>query len=345
MKKAGKDGVKIARYIHLFLNNYAPVRKTGSENTLKSYRVAIEMYLTFLEDEKKVTPHTLNISCFNSGNIEEWLVWMKETRHNGNNTCNVRLASLRTFLNYLGEQDAGYLSFALEASRIERMKKEKHPVKGISRQAVKTLLEAPNLSKGTGKRDFVFMLILYSTACRLNEALSIRIMDIQIDRHKPNITITGKGNKIRTLYLMPQTIVHIQKYIMEFHGAKPEKEAYLFYSRNKGQFGKLSETAAENILRKNAGIAHGKCEEVPLNLHPHQLRHSRSTHWLEDGVNIVQISSLLGHEHLETTMIYIDVTSDQQVKALATLETEEEKRISPKWKNYDGSLKNFCGIE
>jgi len=344
MKKANKESIEIARYIHLFLNEYAPVRKTGSEHTLKSYRVAIEMYLMFLEEEKKITPYRLNMSCLSSKNMEEWLMWMKKKRGNSNNTCNVRLASFRTFLNYLGDQDVRYLSFAVEASKIARMKQEKHGVNGISKEAMKILLEVPDQSKRTGKRDLVFMLILYSTACRLNEALSMKIKDIHLDCKKPYASIVGKGDKIRTLYLMPKTVAHIRKYIKEFHGSAPEQEAYLFYSRNKGLFGKLSETAAEKIIYKNAELAHGKCPEIPLNLHPHQFRHSKSTHWLEDGINIVQISSLLGHENLETTMIYIEVTNAQHAEALAALETEDEKIVIPKWKNTDGSLKSFCGL-
>lgn len=344
MKKADKESIAIARHIHLFLNEYAPTRKTGSENTLKNYRIAIEMYLKFLEEEKEITPYVLNISCFCHKNIEEWLVWMKQGRGNSNNTCNVRLASLRTFLAYLGNQDARYLSIPLEASKIERMKQERHCVNGISRQAMKILLEVPDQSRRTGKRDLVFMLILYTTACRLNEVLSIRIKDICLDCRKPHVTITGKGSKIRTLYLMPKAITHIRKYIGEFHGEAPDPEAYLFFSRNKGLFGKLSETAAEKIIHKNAAIAHCKCPEIPLNLHPHQFRHSKSTHWLEDGINIVQISSLLGHENLETTMVYIEVTNAQHTEALVTLETEAEKEVSPKWKNNDGSLRSFCGL-
>ena len=61
-------------------------------------------------------------------------------------------------------------------------------------------------------------------------------------------------------------------------------------------------------------------------------------------MSIVQISFLLGHEQLQTTMIYLDITTEEKAKALATLEDENDKKVSAKWKNSDGSLVNFCGV-
>ena len=83
---------------------------------------------------------------------------------------------------------------------------------------------------------------------------------------------------------------------------------------------------------------------MPLGLHAHQLRHAKASHWLEDGMNIIQISFLLGHEQLQTTMIYLDITTEDEALALATLEDEKGKKVSPKWKKADGSLVAFYGI-
>ncbi|MCA1076382.1 hypothetical protein K9O30_22210 [Clostridium bowmanii] len=61
-------------------------------------------------------------------------------------------------------------------------------------------------------------------------------------------------------------------------------------------------------------------------------------------MNIVQISFLLGHEQLQTTMVYLDITTEDCAKALATLENENDRKVTLKWKNTDGSLINFCGL-
>ena len=99
----------------------------------------------------------------------------------------------------------------------------------------------------------------------------------------------------------------------------------------------MSPPAFESRLRLYANRAHEKCEDVPLKLHAHQLRHARATHWLEDGINIVQISFLLGHEQLATTMKYLDITEDDMKRRLEELEDEKDDNI-PKWKK---SLKDI----
>ena len=91
--------------------------------------------------------------------------------------------------------------------------------------------------------------------------------------------------------------------------------------------------------------AHGICNEVPSGLHAHQIRHAKASHWLEDGMNIVQISFLLGHANLHTTMVYLDITTEQESKALATLEDEGQQNITKKWKVQSNSLAAFLGVK
>lgn len=215
---------------------------------------------------------------------------------------------------------------------------------GMSKEAVKILLEEPDTSTKTGRRDMVFMVLLYSTAARIDELLNMKVKQLNIRDRKPHANIIGKGNKIRTLYLLPKTVAHIEKYLNEFHGKHPDGEAYLFYSRNTGRYGKMSQTAVDKFLKKYAARRHMECPDVPINLHAHQFRHAKASHWLEDGMNIVQISFLLGHENIQTTTVYLDITLEQVSEALATLESEKDRTIFPKWKQEDGTLVDFCGL-
>ncbi len=344
MKKPGKESILIAGYISEFLDSYVLSQKTNSMNTLKSYQDAIMLYLSFLEDEKKVRNDSLNADCFRHTVIEEWLVWLREFRGCSPQSCNNRLASLRTFLKYLGSRDVAYLHFYLEAAQIPRRKCQKKKVEGLTREAVKALMDAPDPLSRTGRRDMAFMVLLYSTAARLDEILSMKNSQLHLSGEKPYAVIIGKGNKIRTLYLLPKAVAHLRRYLAEFHGETPDPEAYVFYSRNTGCHGKLTQPAISKMLRKYAKAAHEVCGDVPLGLHAHQFRHGKASHWLEDGMNIVQISFLLGHEQLQTTMVYLDITAEEKAKALATLEDENDKKVSAKWKNSDGSLVDFCGI-
>jgi len=345
MKKATNESVIIARHINTFLNEYVPSQKSSSSHTLKSYQYALVLYIGFLETEKGIRVESLCGKCFSRTIIEEWLQWLMEQRGCSPETCNNRLASLRAFLKYLGSKEILLLYLSVDATRIPRKKEVRKKVKGMSKKAVQVLLSIPDVSQKTGQRNLTLMIFIYSTAARIDEILSLKIEQLHLDAEKPNVTIIGKGRKIRTLYLLPKAVAHLRKYLNEFHGNTPNPEAYVFYSRNIGPHGKMSQTAVNKQLKKHARAAYEMCNEVPRDLHAHQLRHAKASHWLEDGMNIVQISFLLGHEQLQTTMVYLDITREQEFKALATLEDENDKKVSKKWKNAKGGLAGFCGVK
>ena len=89
---------------------------------------------------------------------------------------------------------------------------------------------------------------------------------------------------------------------------------------------------------------HEKCNQVPANVHAHQFRHAKASHSLKDGINVVQVSFLLGHQYLETTMKYLDITTEAKISALATLETESERSTPKKWKTNANTLHDFLGL-
>lgn len=165
-----------------------------------------------------------------------------------------------------------------------------------------------------------------------------------LDCSKPFVYLHGKGGKRRTAYLLPRAVTNIKGFIRETHGEPPNPDDYLFYSRVGGNKGTLTEPAIDKRIKKYAVAAHEKCSEVPVDTHAHQFRHAKASHWLEDGINVVQISFLLGHENLNTTMKYLDITTEEKVKALATLETEEEHNTPKKWRNNESSLTSFLGF-
>ncbi len=183
------------------------------------------------------------------------------------------------------------------------------------------------------------------SAGRLDEIRSIKIRHLHLDGKKPYVNLIGKRDKIRTAYLLPKVVAYINAYLKVFHDDFPDPETYLFYSRVGGKYTKLSETALAKRIKICAEKAHENCPEVPLDAHAHQFRHAKASHWLEEGINVVQVSFLLGHEQLETTMRYLDITTEDKIKALATLEDENQKTVPKKWKNKNSTLTDFCGLK
>ncbi len=343
MKKTS-DAVKLSRYISEFLYDYAPNFLTYSPHTIKSYQNTLTLYITFLENEG-VLPPDFSREHFERKYIEKWLVWLSQARNCCPDTCNVRLGALRVFLEYLSTKDIALLYLYHEAKMIKRLKCAKKKVNGLSKNAVAAIMNEPDLKTKTGRRDLTLLMLLYGTAARIGEILSLRVGSVHLNTPKPYVNLYGKGGKMRTAYLLPRITNNLTGYLKEFHGAKPDPNAYLFYSRVGEDRGMLTETAIDKRIKKYAISAHKKCEEVPVNTHAHQFRHAKASHWLEDGMNVVQVSFLLGHENLETTMKYLDITTEDKVRALATLEGEKKRSIPKRWKSSGGTLLDYLGLK
>lgn len=344
MKNKNDEAKELSRYISEFLSDYAPSHLTNSEHTLRAYETSLTLYVGYLEEKCAITPNNFSHECFDQKHIEEWLKWLSDERKCSPETCNNRLAAFRAFARYLSSRNVKYVTINTAAASVPYRKVSKKKVKGLSREAVKAILAEPDSHRKAGLRDLTLMILLYGTAARLDEVLSIRIKDIYLQVSKPYVIIRGKGEKIRTLYLLPKAVSFLQIYIKKYHGEPPAKDDYLFYSSIHGKCNKLSQQAVYKILRKYAESAHAKCEDVPLDLHAHQFRHAKATHWLADGMNIVQISFLLGHSSVETTMVYLDITTEQEMEALATLEDEKIQNVSAKWDVQKDTLSEICGL-
>ena len=328
MSRTKKESTQIANYISEYLNEYITQYKSVSRHTIKSYKVSLKGYLEYLET-LNITPSKLSYECFDSKHIEDWLVYLRDIKNNQPQTINVRLSSLISFLEYIGKQDISHLNIYTQAKNIPQRKTIKTKIKSIEREQLALILSTINQNTKTGRKDLTMFTLMYNTGTRLDEILSLRLKDLHLDVEEPCITVLGKGQKIRTLPILNKTVNLLKRYILENHQYS-DLENYLFYSKIKGKNYKLSEQSVEKQLRKWSDLARLKNPEIPTKIHPHQLRHSAATHWLEDGLNIVEVSVLLDHEQLNTSMKYVDVTISQKAHAMETIDNinEEEK----KWK-------------
>ena len=184
---------------------------------------------------------------------------------------------------------------------------------------------------------------LYATACRVGELLSMRVSQLHLLVESPHALVRGKGGKMRVVYVPERCVDHLLAYMDEFHGGSPDPDAYLFWSRNHpAGTHPLSRDAVANMLRKHAARARETCPEVPATVTPHTLRHARASHWLEHGMGIAQISLLLGHASVQTTMDYLDVTVDARAKAIQSV--SDAPKPEKKWRGSETTLLSFCGL-
>ena len=285
-----------------------------SDHTKQCYRKWVKEFLQIHKD---------NISTIGEVQINEFLKDLALKKHVSASTQNQALAALLFYFRYIQNTPVMELGSVIHAK-----KKERVPVV-FSRDEVTRVIECMYGSKK------LIAKLLYGTGMRLNEALSLRILDLDFDRNEIIIR-HGKGDKDRHVMipqkLIPELKTHIEK-VRQIHnqdladgwglvtmpgalagkfpdGSKEFKWQWLFPQKNRwtnsqtGQQGRwhLDESLMQRAV-KQAVLEAG----VNKNASCHTFRHSFATHLLEIGYDIRTIQELLGHSDISTTMVYTHV--------------------------------------
>jgi len=215
------------------------------------------------------------------------------------NTQNYYLIALRSLLNYFADKDI----ISLPSEKIKLLKQEKErKINFLELNEVKKLLEAPNASRKTGLRDRAILEILFSTGLRVAElgALNREQFQLKDEDKLLEISITGKGGHIRTVFLSEDAIKWLKKYLR----TRNDNSKALFISyKGRNPNSRLTTRSIERIIKKYALKA-----GLPPSTSPHTLRHSFATDLLTKGVDLRVVQEFLGHRDISTTQIYTHVT-------------------------------------
>lgn len=329
-----------------YLLEYLPKQRCCSENTIKSYRNALNLLVEYLRTEKQLTVSHIDFGLFNRNLILEYLDWLENVRNCGATTRNQRLMVIRAFFKYAGELDCTQVALQLEAKGIPTKKTPGRIVEFLSEDALQTLLIQPDVRKRTNLRNRFFMTLMYETAARCDELLSMKVRDLRLDVRHPVVYLTGKGNKTRSVALLPKAVEHCKQYLKVFH-ADTVKDDFLFFTVIHGTKQAMSPDNAAAFMKKYGEMARKICPEVPERVHPHQLRHTRAIHLYRDGMPLAVLSEFLGHVDPETTKIY--AYADAEMKRAAMEKAEHLRKGVPVpipiWKDNEDMILELSGLK
>lgn len=203
--------------------------------------------------------------------------------------------AIRNFLKYLARRDIKTLA----AGKIELPKTPSRQIEVLEYGDLERLLAAPKGDSLRALRDKAILETFFSTGLRLSELCALpRTLDLR----RGEISVRGKGDKIRVVFIADSAKQAIQKYLTK----RSDLEGALFVSINKSGkiIGRITARAVQRLITLRAREA-----GIPTHVHAHELRHSFATDLLMNGADLRSVQELLGHANIATTQVYTHLTN------------------------------------
>lgn len=166
----------------------------------------------------------------------------------------------------------------------------------LTREEATALIAQPNRRYPTGVRDRALLRLFYRGGLRCNEALNLRVRDVDLGRHEIRVW-QGKGGRDRRVWIDETTV----EYLDAWKERRPKSD--WFFCTLVG--GRMGDSSVRHMMARR-----GEKAGIAIRCHPHILRHTFASELLEDGYSIIEVQRLLGHAHVSTTAIYLHVADE-----------------------------------
>lgn len=297
--------------------NYLGTIKGKSQNTTIAYKFDLIMFFRFIKLYKGMVPNNCEFEDIIINDIDNnflkkiklndlfaFISFAENYRKNGSYARARKVASIKSFFKYLhGKAKIIDENPALE---LESPKIEKRNPIYLTLDESKKLLNS--IDGKFKERDYCIITIFLNCGLRLSELCGINISKIKGDI----LTVIGKGNKERTVYLNNACLKAISSYLNvrnKFSDKIVDHDA-LFISKN---YKRINKRSIELMLKKYL-----KKSNLDVNKYtPHKLRHTAATLMYKYGnVDIRSLQEILGHENVSTTQIYTHVDDEELREAV-----------------------------
>jgi site-specific recombinase XerD len=288
----------LQKYLREYLD-YLEIEKGRSIKTRENYARYLRKFLeqSAAKDPSNITQDT----------VREFRLWL--ARQNvKKSTQSYYLIALRNFLKYLARRDIKTLA----AEKIELPKVPERQIEILEYEDLERLLRAPfnyaGASNGQNSlralRDSAILETLFSTGLRVSELCAL---DRYINLQRGEITVRGKGGKLRVVFLSERAAKAIKDYLSKRNDA--EEALFVSLSREKvGRdpkvLGRITPRAVERLV-----LRYAKAAGITGRITPHGLRHLFATDLLRNGADLRSVQEMLGHASISTTQIYTHLTN------------------------------------
>ena len=279
-RDADSSKVDITKRINQFM---AAKRIDGlSPETLRGYQNVLNNFAKHV---------TKSVSRITTDDMREYIAHLSGERHYKETSLQTAINTLKSFFAWMLVEEIIKKNPML---KIRSPKLDKRNARhGLCPEDLERLLDAC-----ADYREKMLVELFVTSGCRLSELKGIRLGDI--NWRENSVRVTGKGKKQRTVYFTPRARLVMDEYLKRRKGGG---DALIANSR--APYGPLKQRAIQKVLQiigERAGLAERVC--------PHKLRHTFAKKALNGGMVISVLQCIMGHEDINTTLIYASHDED-----------------------------------
>ena len=275
--------------------NYLVLEKALSNNSVEAYLRDVKKLSSFCTENKEIIDCTkVSITI-----LREFIIHLHEC--NSSNKSQARILSgIKSFYHYLSIEN---VIDANPCDKIDRPRIERKLPDTLSPDEINDIINSVDLSNPHGERNRTILETLYSCGLRVSELINLKCSKLFLE--DGFLIVTGKGNKERAVPLNKTLIKYLKNYIRlirSHQDIETGHEDFVFLN-NRGK--QLTRMMIFTIVKK-----HTEKAGIKKNISPHTFRHSFASHLLQGGANLRAIQTMLGHESISTTEIYMHIDRD-----------------------------------
>lgn len=294
-----KSGGKSMNHYEQEIDMYFELKGTP-DSSRESYYRRMNAFIQFLQERHK------GIENITERDIQEYILYLKREKGLSAGTINNYISAVKFFYTHILDKE-------WNAKKIPRMKRDKtFPVIPPKQDVLALLNATANL------KHKALLVLIYGSGLRVSEVAKLKICDICSKTMRVRVE-QAKHDTNRYTILSDTALKILRAYFKAYLSSTSYKpDDWLFPGQNKHEH--INVKTIKNTLIKLRDQL-----KLDQNISAHTLRHCFATHALEDGVDPVYIQQMLGHKRLQTTLIYLHMTSKSLMGIKSPLDSGDTK--------------------
>jgi integrase/recombinase XerD len=257
----------LAPTLQAFFTDRLIRERAVSPNTIAAYRDTMRLLLGFASDRLRKEPFQIDLSDLDAELIGHFLEHLERDRGCSAQTRNCRLTAIRSLLRYAARRHPEHALVIERVLAIPPKRRRRALITFLTEPEIDALLDAPDRSTWTGRRDQAMLALGTQTGLRASELIGLAIADVKLGI-SAHVNCIGKGRKQRITPLTKPTVVVLRAWLAERRGQPPDP----LFPTSQGR--QLSRDALERRLAKHAATAAERCPSLETKrITPHVLRH------------------------------------------------------------------------